>query len=76
MEAFFTETFVVIGCDDLTDMRLDALVKCHRARRAVATIGLVPADDVSQYGVVVSTRTGASSSFRKNPPRAASFRTS
>ena len=30
MEHFFDETFVVVGCDDLTDFNLDRLVAFHR----------------------------------------------
>jgi NDP-sugar pyrophosphorylase family protein len=67
MESFFAETFVVIGCDDLTDIGLDRLVTFHRQRHAVATIALVEADDVSQYGVVVVDEDGKIVEFQEKP---------
>jgi NDP-sugar pyrophosphorylase family protein len=66
-EAFFSETFLVIGCDDLTDIGLDRLVAFHRQRGAIATIALVEADDVSQYGVVVVDDDGKIVEFQEKP---------
>jgi mannose-1-phosphate guanylyltransferase len=68
MEAFFQETFVVVGCDDLTDFDLNALVAFHRKHGALATIGLVFAEDVTQYGVVVLDETGRVLDFQEKPP--------
>jgi len=68
MESFLGgDTFVVIGCDEVTDMRLDALVDFHRKRGAEATIGLVEADDVSQYGVVIVDDEGRIVDFQEKP---------
>jgi NDP-sugar pyrophosphorylase family protein len=67
METFFDDTFVVVGCDDLTDARLDELIAFHRSRRALATIGLVRAADVSQYGVVVVDGNGRIVEFQEKP---------
>jgi mannose-1-phosphate guanylyltransferase len=68
MESFFgRETFVVIGCDEVTDMRLDALVAFHKKREAIASIGLVHADDVSQYGVVIVDADGRILDFQEKP---------
>ena len=67
MERFFTETFVVVGCDDLTDLQLDTLIDFHRSRNALATIALVHADDVSHYGVVVVDRDGKIVEFQEKP---------
>jgi NDP-sugar pyrophosphorylase family protein len=69
MEGFFDETFVVIGCDDLTDARLDKLIAFHRSRGALATIGLVEADDVTEYGVVVLDDTGKIVEFQEKPAK-------
>jgi NDP-sugar pyrophosphorylase family protein len=68
MEAFFDSTLIVIGCDDLTDIGLDRLVAFHRQRGALATIALVEADDVSQYGVVVVDVDGKIVEFQEKPP--------
>ena len=64
-----SETFVVVGCDDLTDLRLDVLIDFHRARRALATIALVHADDVSQYGVVCVDESGRIREFQEKPAK-------
>jgi NDP-sugar pyrophosphorylase family protein len=67
MEGFLDDTFVVVGCDDLTDLRLDALVAFHKRREALATIALAQADDVSQYGVVVLDGEGCIVEFQEKP---------
>lgn len=67
MEHFFDETFVVVGCDDLTDIPLDAVVAFHRRRRALATIALVSADDVTQFGVVILDEAGKIVEFQEKP---------
>jgi mannose-1-phosphate guanylyltransferase len=67
MEPFFDETFAVVGCDDLTDLNLEALVAFHRKRKALATIALVSAEDVTQYGVVVLDETGRIVEFQEKP---------
>jgi NDP-sugar pyrophosphorylase family protein len=69
MEAFFDDTFVVIGCDDLTNAPLDRLVAFHKERCALATIGLVEADDVTEYGVVILDGAGKIVEFQEKPPR-------
>lgn len=70
LEAFFgRETFVVVGCDDLTDLRLDRLLAFHRERGAVATIGLVECDEVDQYGVVVVDDRGKIVGFQEKPAK-------
>ena len=43
---FGDDSFVVIGCDEVTDMRLDQLLEFHRERGAIASIALVECDDV------------------------------
>ncbi|MGP6156717.1 MAG: sugar phosphate nucleotidyltransferase [Vulcanimicrobiaceae bacterium] len=70
MEDFLRDdTFVVVGCDDLTDLRLDALVDFHREHGALATIALVHAEDVTQYGVVVLDDDGRIVEFQEKPAR-------
>ena len=67
LAARFTETFVVIGCDDVTTIDLRAAIEFHRAHRATATIVLARAADVSQYGVVVTDEDGRIRSFQEKP---------
>jgi NDP-sugar pyrophosphorylase family protein len=67
IESFGDDTFVVVGCDIVTDMRLDALLAFHKKREATATIGLVHADDVTQYGVVIVDENGRVLDFQEKP---------
>lgn len=70
IEAFFgNETFVVVGCDDLTDLPLDALLAFHRERDAIATIGLVECEEVDQYGVVMLDARGKIVGFQEKPAK-------
>ena len=69
LQAFFTETFVVVGCDDLTDANLGALVDFHKRSGALATIGLLEADEVDQYGVVITDERGRIVEFQEKPPK-------
>lgn len=69
VEPFFDETFVVVGCDDLTDANLDGLIAFHRKRSALATIGLVEKDEVDQYGVVILDEHGRIVQFQEKPAR-------
>jgi mannose-1-phosphate guanylyltransferase len=70
MEAFLgSGTFVVIGCDDVTDLPLNRAVEFHTANDALATIGLVERDEVDQYGVVVTDDSGRITEFQEKPPK-------
>ncbi|HEX3670175.1 MAG TPA: NDP-sugar synthase [Candidatus Cybelea sp.] len=70
IEDFFDdEPFLVIGCDEVTDMRLDRLFDFHRDRGAIATIGLVECDEVDQYGVVVLDERGKIVGFQEKPAK-------
>jgi mannose-1-phosphate guanylyltransferase len=68
-EYFFDETFVVVGCDDLTDADLAALVAFHKERNALATIGLVACEEVDQYGVVITDADGRIVEFQEKPEK-------
>jgi NDP-sugar pyrophosphorylase family protein len=69
LEGFFTEPFVVVGCDCLTDANLESLVNFARKQNALATIGLVEAEEVDQYGVVVTNADGRITEFQEKPPK-------
>lgn len=69
MEGWFDSTFVVVGCDDLTDADLGSLVRFHKERGALATIGLVEADEVDQYGVVILDDDGRITGFQEKPAK-------
>jgi mannose-1-phosphate guanylyltransferase len=70
IQTFFgDEHFLVIGCDELTDMPLDRLWQFHRDRDAIATIGLVECEEVDQYGVVVVDDRGKIVGFQEKPAK-------
>ncbi|HYL26924.1 MAG TPA: NDP-sugar synthase [Candidatus Nitrosotalea sp.] len=70
LERFFAdEPFLVIGCDEVTDLRLDRLQAFHRDRNALATIGLVQCDEVEQYGVVVLDDRAKIVGFQEKPAK-------
>jgi NDP-sugar pyrophosphorylase family protein len=69
LEDYFTEPFVVVGCDCLTDANLEALVSFSRKQNALATIGLVESDEVDQYGVVITNADGRITEFQEKPPK-------
>lgn len=70
MEAFFRDgTFIVIGCDDLTDVDLGRLVAFHKSKNALATIALSHMDDVEQYGVVITNEDGRIIDFQEKPKK-------
>ena len=62
-------TFVVIACDDVTDIPLGRVVEFHKAKNALATIGLVERGEVDQYGVVVTDASGKITGFQEKPPK-------
>lgn len=69
MEGWFDGTFVVVGCDDLTNADLTALVRFHKERKALATIGLLEVDEVDQYGVVILDDDGRITGFQEKPAK-------
>lgn len=64
----FSDTFVVIGCDDVTNIDLASALQFHRARSAEATIVLAEVPDVSQYGAVIVEADGRIIEFQEKPP--------
>lgn len=69
MQEFFgDQTFVVVGCDDLTNLPLDRLVAMHEEKHAIATIALVERERVDQYGVVLVDADGRITGFQEKPP--------
>jgi mannose-1-phosphate guanylyltransferase len=69
LQSFFTSTFVIVGCDDLTDANLETLVAFHKKSGALATIGLLEADEVDQYGVVILDDNGRIIEFQEKPAK-------
>ena len=70
VQSFFDDgPFLVIGCDEVTDMRLDEVLAFHRERESIATLGLVECEEVDQYGVVVLGDRGKIVGFQEKPPK-------
>jgi len=70
VQSFFgEEPFVVIGCDEVTDIPLDRVLAFHRQREALATIGLVACEEVEQYGVVVLDERAKIVGFQEKPAK-------
>jgi NDP-sugar pyrophosphorylase family protein len=68
MQEFFQgETFVVVGCDGLTNLRLDEVTAFHARSNALATIALVEEEDVTHYGVVETAQDGRIVGFQEKP---------
>ena len=61
------DTFIVANGDVLTDLDVAALVAFHRGSGARATLHLIPVDDPSAYGVVVTDSDGRVSRFVEKP---------
>jgi len=70
-EKFFTEgpnePFLVVGGDDISDKDLTKLVKSHKEKRALATIGLSLVDDPSEYGIVLMNERNRITRFLEKP---------
>lgn len=62
-----TETFVVVNGDVLTDLDLSVLLDFHRRQAALATISVVPVDDPSRFGVVMTAPDGRVEAFVEKP---------
>jgi mannose-1-phosphate guanylyltransferase len=66
---FFDDTFVVLCGDALIDLDLTEAVKWHRSKGSIATIitKTVPKEEVSSYGVVVTSEDGRIKAFQEKP---------
>jgi len=76
-ESFFRDspdgTFLVIGGDDLTDTDISSIVQAHKAKGAVATLGVTPVEDQSEYGIVVADGEGFITRFQEKPKKGEAF---
>lgn len=66
---FIDETTAVLCGDAVVDIKLQAAAATHHAQRAIASVITreVAANDVSNYGIVVSNANGRVSSFQEKP---------
>jgi mannose-1-phosphate guanylyltransferase len=61
------ERFLMLNGDVLTDVDVTAQLAQHEATGAVGTLGLVPVDDPSAYGLVLCDATHAVTGFLEKP---------
>ncbi len=66
-ESLLDERFLMLNGDTLTDLDLTAQIAHHEARGAKATLGLVPVDDPTAYGLVRTDDDGAVLEFVEKP---------
>ncbi|MGH9844316.1 MAG: sugar phosphate nucleotidyltransferase [Blastocatellia bacterium] len=62
-----TDTAVVFNGDILTDIDIAKVIETHRARKAAATIVLVPVENPSAYGLVETEADGRVRRFLEKP---------
>ncbi len=67
-ESFLDERFLMLNGDVLTDLDLTEQVAQHERTGATGTLGLVPVDDPSAYGLVRLAADGAVRGFVEKPP--------
>src|SRR5262249_38433343 len=53
----------------LTDLDLSRVFRFHKERKALATIALYEAEEVEQYGVVITDEQGRITDFQEKPPK-------
>lgn len=61
------DPFLVISGDVLTDIDLRAMVEFHRAKGALATIGLKAMDNPLEFGIVITRPDGSVERFLEKP---------
>jgi mannose-1-phosphate guanylyltransferase / phosphomannomutase len=66
-EEALDETFLVISGDALCDIDLAEIVRFHREKEAVATIGLVSVPNPLEFGIVVTDSDGRIERFLEKP---------
>jgi NDP-sugar pyrophosphorylase family protein len=66
-EELIREPTVVFNGDILTDLDLQAVIREHKKRQALATIVLTPVENPSAYGLVETERDGRIRSFLEKP---------
>ena len=66
-EELLDERFLMLNGDVLSDMDLSAQIAQHEATGAAATLGLVPVDDPSRYGLVRLAEDNSVTGFVEKP---------
>jgi mannose-1-phosphate guanylyltransferase len=66
-EELLDERFLMLNGDVLTDVDVGAQLRRHEQTGAVGTLGLVPVEDPSAYGLVLLDERGAVTGFLEKP---------
>lgn len=66
-EAYLQDRFLMLNGDVLTDVDVSAQIAQHEATGATGTLGLVPVEDPSAYGLVLTEQDGAVTGFLEKP---------
>src|SRR5246500_1665536 len=61
------DAFLVISCDALTDMDLSEMVRFHKDRGALVTVGLTRVPDPLEFGIVIADEDGRIQRFLEKP---------
>ncbi|MFY9488257.1 MAG: NDP-sugar synthase [Solirubrobacterales bacterium] len=69
-EEFLDERFLVLNGDVLTQFDIGAEIAQHEAKNARATLALVPVDDPTAYGLVLTDENAAVEAFLEKPDAA------
>src|SRR3989344_887466 len=62
-----TSQFFAMTGDSLTDLDFSEMLKFHKAKKAVLTIALIPIEDPSQYGLVLTDAQSRIVNFMEKP---------
>jgi len=63
------DTFIVMSSDALTDINLQNLVSQHKKKKALVTIALAQAKDITHFGVVMLDGDDRVKSFQEKPKK-------
>ena len=66
-EALLEERFLVLNGDILADLDLSPLLELHESTGSLASIGLIPVEDPSAFGVVVTDAANGVEAFVEKP---------
>ena len=69
IESYLDQTFVVIQGDNITDINLNKLIKCHRECGGLCTIAMLPVKDPWHYGVAELGDSGIINKFHEKPSK-------
>lgn len=61
------DTVIIIAGDAMLDIDLNDLLNYHEIKKSFATIGTLPVNDPSQYGVVITDDDGKIQHFQEKP---------